>query len=82
MKHLSLIVALAALCGCPRLPPVSGCNPTAQSCIGDRPHVCSASQRWEPAGDLACSAVRGVCLVTGGVARCGAAAGAGAGGAK
>ena len=59
-----------ALTGCPRLPPVSGCNPMAQACINDRPHVCSASQRWQPAGDLACGAVGGVCAVANGRAYC------------
>lgn len=60
-----------ALDGChPRLPPVSGCTPTAQSCRDDRPYVCSASTRWEPAGDRTCASVGGVCVVTGGVAHC------------
>ena len=60
-----------ALDGChPRLPPVSGCAPAAQSCRNDRPHICSASQRWEPAGDRTCASVGGVCVVTGGVAHC------------
>ena len=66
-----LAVLVAALVGChPRLPPVSGCTPTVQSCRDDRPHVCSASQRLEPAGDRTCASVGGVCVVTGGVAHC------------
>lgn len=75
-----MAVVMAALgigCG-PRLPPVSGCNPMAQACINDRPHVCSASQRWQPAGDLACSAVGGVCAVASGRAYCAAATDGGA----
>ena len=67
---LALVVGLAALAlvGCPHLPPVSGCAPTAQSCIEGRPHVCSASQRWEPAGDVVC---RGACVVgDAGIAHC------------
>lgn len=69
---LALVVGLAASqWGChPRLPPVSGCTPAAQSCRGDRPVVCSASQRWEPAGDRTCASVGGVCVVTGDVAHC------------
>ena len=68
---LSVVLPLgAALYGCPRLPPVAGCQPTAQTCIGDRPHVCSASQRWEPAGDVSCATTGGACAVAGGVAYC------------
>ena len=60
-----------ALDGChPRLPPVAGCSPTAQSCRDDRPHICSASTRWEPAGDRTCASVGGVCVVSDGVAHC------------
>ena len=69
-RALALLVVLA---GCPRLPPVSGCNPGAQACLANAPHVCSTSQRWERAGDLACSAVGGVCVVTSGRAYCAAA---------
>lgn len=65
------IVAGALCVGCPRNPPVSGCQPEAQTCIGDRPHVCSASQRWHRVGDIDCSAVGGVCTVLGGRAYCG-----------
>lgn len=65
-----LAVAGVVATGCPRLPPVSGCNPMAQACIADRPHVCSASQRWQPAGDLACATVGGVCAVASGRAYC------------
>lgn len=70
------LFALAFLClaslGChPRLPPVSGCAPRSMRCAADRPEVCSASQRWEPAGDLPCARVRGVCVVSdAGVAHC------------
>lgn len=66
-----LTLAVIALDAChPRLPPVSGCEPEEQSCRGDRPHICSASQRWEPAGDRTCASVGGVCVVTGRVAHC------------
>jgi hypothetical protein len=77
---LVVIVGLAASqCGChPRLPPVSGCTPAAQSCRDDRPYVCSASQRFEPAGDRTCASVGGVCVVTGGVAHCALASDGGA----
>jgi hypothetical protein len=70
---MRLILLALLLAGCPRLPPVSGCNPGAQACLADAPHVCSTSQRWERAGDLACSAVGGVCSVVGGRAYCAAA---------
>lgn len=57
--------------GCPELPPVSGCTPFTQRCDGDRPQVCSATQRWHTVGDVACSAVGGSCFVVdGGVAVC------------
>lgn len=72
------IVAGALLAGCPRNPPVSGCQPEAQTCINDRPHVCSASQRWHRVGDIDCSAVGGVCTVLGGRAYCAPVADAGA----
>ena len=66
-----LAVLVAALVAChPRLPPVSGCTPAVQSCRDDRPHICSASQRWEPAGDRPCASVGGVCVVSDGVAHC------------
>ena len=65
------LLALGAVTGCPRLPPVSGCTPTAQRCgPSGYPEVCSASQRWEPAGDVSCVAVGGVCVLADGVARC------------
>jgi len=71
---VAVLLALAVVAGLdachPRLPPVSGCTPAAQSCRNDRPHICSASQRWEPAGDRTCASVGGVCVVTGGVAHC------------
>ena len=66
-----LVVAVLALCGCPKLPPVSGCTPASQSCRDGVPHVCSATQRWEPAGDTSCAAVGGVCVVgDSGLAHC------------
>lgn len=58
---LASIVGVA-LQGCPRLPPVSGCDPGAHRCAADRPEVCSATRRWHPVGDLACAAVGGVCV--------------------
>jgi len=73
---LALLVLLWAglaveLQGCPRLPPVAGCAPTAQRCgPSGHPEVCSASQRWEPAGDVSCAAVGGVCVLEAGVAHC------------
>lgn len=56
----------------PRLPPVSGCAPRAWRCSpSGRPEVCSATQRWEPAGDVPCSAVWARCVVAdGGPAHC------------
>ena len=75
---VAAILAGALCVGCPRNPPVSGCQPEAQTCIGDRPHVCSASQRWHRVGDIDCSAVGGVCTVLGGRAYCGPVADAGA----
>ncbi len=78
---LSVVLPVGvALSGCPRLPEVSGCQPEAQTCIGDRPHVCSASQRWHRAGDLSCGAVGGVCTVLGGRAYCAPSADASVGG--
>jgi hypothetical protein len=81
-RVVGLVLALAvliALHGChPRLPPVVGCAPTAQSCRDGRPVVCSASTRWEPAGDRTCASVGGVCVVTGGVAHCALASDGGA----
>jgi hypothetical protein len=67
-----VLAAFVACVGChPRLPPVSGCTPRSWSCREGRPHVCSATQRWEPAGDLACAAVGGVCVMPdGGPAHC------------
>ena len=76
---LALVVGLTvvlplgvALMGCPKLPPVSGCTPMSQRCSpAGAPEVCSSSQRWEPAGDLSCTAAGGVCVVgDGGVAHC------------
>lgn len=76
LVSLSLGMVLAVLSGaslaaCPRLPPVSGCAPTAQRCgPSGHPEVCSAAQRWEPAGDVSCAAVGGVCVLEAGVAHC------------
>lgn len=76
---LAVVVALAValplgvvVAGCPRMPPVSGCSPMAQTCIADSPHVCSASQRWHRAGALTCAEVGGSCAVVGGRAYCAA----------
>ena len=75
---VGLILAGALFYGCPRNPPVSGCQPEAQTCIRDRPHVCSASQRWHVAGDRSCASIGGQCTVLGGRAYCGPVADAGA----
>ena len=75
---IAAILAGALCVGCPRNPPVSGCQPEAQTCINDRPHVCSASQRWHVAGDRTCSSIGGQCTVLGGRAYCGPVADAGA----
>lgn len=75
---IAAILAGALCVGCPRNPPVSGCQPEAQTCIGDRPHVCSASQRWHVAGDRSCASIGGQCTVLGGRAYCGPVADAGA----
>lgn len=62
---LPILLALTlALAGCPRLPPVDLCQPGAQSCIGDRPHVCSQSQRWAPASPRTCASASLVCCYT------------------
>ena len=68
--RLLLAVALVAACR-PNLPPVSGCTPGASSCVGDSPAVCSASQRWQRAGDVSCAAIGGECVAPdGGPAHC------------
>lgn len=67
---LALAAMLALACS-PSLPPVAGCTPGAQRCHDDAPEVCSASQRWEPAGTVPCADVGGVCVVRGAIARCG-----------
>ena len=73
MKYLIPLLFAAASCH-PRLPPVSNCAPFVQSCLNDRPHVCSSSRRWGPSGELAsCAVVRGVC-VGGAAGRAGGAA--------
>lgn len=68
VRLLPLVFALAA-CR-PNLPPVAGCVPGASSCQGDRPAVCSASQRWQPVGDVSCAAVGGECVTDGVAAHC------------
>ena len=67
-----LCLALAVLAGCPRLPPTSGCAPLSSRCEGDRPQVCSPSQRWHTTGDERCDATPGqACKVSAqGVAGC------------
>lgn len=66
-----IVVGAAVTVACPRLPPVSGCTVGTMICEGDRPRVCSASQRWEPAGDVTCHAVGGACALNdAGVAHC------------
>ena len=74
---IAAILAGALCVGCPRNPPVSGCQPEAQTCINDRPHVCSASQRWHVAGDRTCNSIGGQCTVLGGRAYCAPVADAG-----
>jgi hypothetical protein len=61
---LLLALGLGVLAGCPRLPPVDLCQPGAQSCNGDRPHVCSQSQRWAPASPRTCASAGLVCCYT------------------
>lgn len=66
-----LLAVLVLGTGCPKLPPVSGCEPLAQRCEGDRPQVCSPSRRWHTVGDEACGATAGQsCQVRAGVAGC------------
>ena len=69
---LRLILTLCALSAChPRLPPVSGCVPQTTRCAdGGAPEVCSASRRWEPAGDALCSDLGAVCVVDSRGAHC------------
>lgn len=61
---LCVVCLILAGVGCPRLPPVDHCTPGALTCIGDRPHVCSQSQRWAPASPAVCSSVGFVCCPT------------------
>ena len=64
-------VLVLGAAGCPKLPPVSGCAPLAQRCDGDRPQVCSPTQRWHYVGDEPCGATPGQsCQVRAGVAGC------------
>jgi hypothetical protein len=69
LELLAVLVLGAA--GCPKLPPVSGCAPLSQRCEGDRPQVCSPTQRWHFVGDEACGVTPGQrCEVRAGVAGC------------
>lgn len=64
---LRRLILAAALAACrPALGPVAGCVPGAASCEGNAPAICSASQRWERAGDpgVTCVHVGGVCVVS------------------
>jgi len=70
MTRPALILCLALTACRPNLPPVAGCAPGAASCQADRPAICSASQRWEPVGDLPCRAVGGACVSDGAAAHC------------
>lgn len=72
MRPTLLLLSLATLWGCPKLPPVSGCRPLAQRCENDQPEVCSPTQRWHTVGDTPCSHVPGQsCRVSdAGVASC------------
>jgi hypothetical protein len=75
-RALPLVLAVALVVACrPNLPPVSGCTPGASACRDGAPAVCSASQRWQRAGDLptGCAGVGGVCVVgDSGIAHCAA----------
>ena len=68
----ALILAALALAACrPNLGPVVGCTPGAASCVDGAPAICSASQRWQRAGDVRCAEVFGRCVVTdAGTAHC------------
>jgi hypothetical protein len=68
---LALVSVGTALEGCPQSPyRHEPCGvEQVQRCSEGRPQSCHAGQ-WVPAGDLACSAVGGVCEVVDGVARC------------
>ena len=74
MRALLVLLAAAlaaALAACPKLPPVSGCEPLSQRCEGDRPQVCSPSRRWHTIGDERCDVTPGQsCQVRAGVAGC------------
>ena len=73
MRLLVMCVGGSLMLGsmCQRLPPVSGCTVGEHRCAGDRPEVCSASLRWEPAGDRPCRDVGGACVVgDAGIAHC------------
>lgn len=71
MTLLLLLAAALALCACPKLPPVSGCEPLSQRCDSDRPQVCSPSRRFHYVGDEACGVTPGqACVVRNAVAGC------------
>lgn len=74
MRALLVLLAAAlaaALAACPKLPPVSGCEPLSQRCEGDRPQVCSPSRRLHFVGDERCDVTPGQrCEVRAGVAGC------------
>lgn len=71
MRALVVLVVAAALAACPKLPPVSGCEPLSQRCEGDRPQVCSPSRRWHFVGDERCGVTPGQsCQVRNAVAGC------------
>ena len=67
----ALVGAMDAGCH-PALPPVAGCVAGVYRCApSGAPEVCSASSRWEPAGDRSCASVGAVCVVDdGGPAHC------------
>lgn len=67
----ALILAALALAACrPNLGPVVGCTPGAASCVDGAPAICSASQRWQRAGDVRCAEVGGECVTDGTTAHC------------
>lgn len=68
------LVLLCALAACrANLPAPSGCAPLTNGCVGGHPSVCSQRGAWEPAGNINCASVGGVCVVSdGGIAHCAA----------
>ena len=68
---LVMLGGVVVLAACPKLPPVSGCEPLSQRCEGDRPQVCSPSRRLHFVGDERCDASPGQrCEVRNAVAGC------------